>query len=46
MDLLQSTVFKSAFAGMVIPENANLMTKAEVQMRRYFQSHYPELSNE
>ncbi|AKA25370.1 hypothetical protein PCL1606_39190 [Pseudomonas chlororaphis] len=42
----KSAVMKSAFAGMVIPEKAGLMTKAESQMRRYFQSHYPELTNE
>ena len=42
----KSAVMKSAFGGMVMPENDRLMGKAESQMRRYFLSHYPELSNE
>lgn len=42
----KSAVMKSAFGGMVMPENDRLMGKAESQMKRYFLSHYPELSNE
>ncbi|MCU7645610.1 hypothetical protein [Pseudomonas piscis] len=41
----KSAVMKSAFSGMVIPENERLMAKAEEQMRKYFKSHYPELNN-
>lgn len=42
----KSAVMKSAFSGMVIPENKRLMTRAEEQMSKYFKSHYPELNHE
>jgi hypothetical protein len=42
----KSAIMQSAFNGMVIPEVESLMAKAEDHMRRYFKSHYPELSND
>lgn len=42
----KSAVMKSAFSGMVFPENEKLMAKAEDQMRKYFKSHYQELQDE
>ncbi|WP_148193995.1 hypothetical protein [Pseudomonas syringae] len=41
-----SAILKSAFGGMVIPENEKLLRKAEQQMFKHFKSHYPELQNE
>lgn len=41
-----SAVMKSAFGGMVIPEDKKLMRQAEEKMFTYFKSHYPELQNE
>jgi len=38
-----SAVMKSAFGGMVIPEDKKLMRCAEEKMFTYFKSHYPEL---
>jgi len=42
----KSAIMKSAFSGMVLPENPRLMKKAEDQMRAYFKSHYQELNND
>ncbi|WP_460152794.1 hypothetical protein [Pseudomonas sp. S2_B07] len=39
----KSAVMKSAFSGMVLPENQKLMSKAVDQMHVYFKSHYPEV---
>lgn len=41
----KSTIMKSAFSGMVMPENPKLMEKAEEQMRKHFRSHYSELND-
>ena len=41
----KSAVMKSAFSGMVLPENEKLMSKAVEQMHKYFKSHYPEVSD-
>lgn len=42
----KSAIMKSAFGGIVLPENSALMQKAEEQMHKYFKSHYPELNHE
>jgi hypothetical protein len=41
----KSAIMKTAFAGMVMPENRRLMEKAEAQMRKHFKSHYSELNH-
>lgn len=42
----KSTIMAAAFKGMVLPENAGVMKKAESQMHLYFSTHYPESSDE
>ncbi|WP_231701992.1 hypothetical protein [Halopseudomonas sabulinigri] len=42
----KTAIMKSAFSGMALPENTQLMRKAEQRMSAYFKSHYPELNHD